>query len=166
MRTNLQRPLLPLAALLLVSSGCFRYVPAQIEATPIGSNVRLLVTRAGTSELSEIMELDGDAPLVSGSIVGMEGDDLVLSVPVAQVQDGFMMSNLEQRVRVPAGEIVSLERRELNGLATGATIAGAAGAVAIVIAVISDARKGENPDPPDPPDDLFGFTLLSIPFGR
>lgn len=158
----------PLALCVLVASGCFQYVPAQLETTPPGTGVQVLVTRAGSDELREIMDVDLNAPVVRGTMVEMDDGDVVLDVPVGRLQEGFMASNIDQRVRVPAGEIVSFERRELNGFATGAAIGAAALGVGLVFAIINDALQGDDGDPPDPPDEFRGVSipLFSLPWGR
>lgn len=157
-----------LAILIASTAGCYRYVPAQMEATPPGTEVRLLVTRAGTSELTEVVDVEGDAPLVDGTLVEMQNDDLVLSVPVAQRQDGFMTSTIEQRVRVPAGEVVSFQRREINGLLTATAMTGVAAGVAALVLVLGDAIR---PDADTETDFGEDFTAFDIPifswvFGR
>ena len=156
-----------LTALVLACGGCYRYVPAQLETTPPGHGVRVLVTRDGANELSRITQIDGDAPRVDGTVVGLEGSQLLLRVPVGARQEGFVTSSLNQTIRVPTSEIVSFERRELNGLATGLTIGAAAGLVTAIIFVIADPVRGSTPDDPPPPDDLRqSLTLFSIPVGR
>lgn len=155
-------------AVAMATTGCYRYVPAQAEATPPGTNVQLLVTREGAREAEEVGALDGSGePRVRGTVVGTEGDDLLVRVPVAQRQEGFIVNRIDQSVRFPIGEIVSLQRREVNGLATGLVIGGAVAAVTTMVAVIATARRGDNGDPPDPPEEsLISIPLVSFFFGR
>jgi hypothetical protein len=162
---SLKAPLL--IAVALACAGCYRYVPAQMEATPPGEGVRVLITRAGAAELATVTQIGGDAPVVDGTVLGVEGNELLLSVPVAQRQEGFITSALRQTIRVPTGEVVSFQRREFNSLATALTIGAAAGVVTAIVFVIADPVRGDIPDPPDPPDDLFQrFSLFSIPIGE
>ena len=157
---------LALIALALSSTGCFRYVPAQIETIPPGQAVRVLMTRQGAAELAEISEVAAAAPIVDGTVVSVEGQELLLRVPVGRRQDGFVSANLDQTIRVPTGEIVSFERREFDPLASVFVVGGAAGLVAGLVAAIVTARKGEEPDP-DGPDDLrLQLSLFSFAIGR
>lgn len=154
-------------AVALACAGCYRYVPAQMEATPPGEGVRVLMTRAGAAELATVTEINGDAPLVDGTVLGVEGSVLLLSVPVAQRHEGFMTSSLKQTIRVPTGEVVSFQRRELNALATGLTIGAAAGVVTAIVFVIAQSVRGSTPDQPIDPDDLLlKLSVFSIPIGE
>lgn len=151
-----------LAALttLMTGTACYRYVPAEIETTPPGTGVQLLVTRNGAREAEEAGALEGDEPRVKGTVERIEGDDLLLRVPVAQRQRGFTTNQIDQSVRVPIGEIVSFQRREMNALATSLIIGGAVVGVGAMVAVIVDPFGWSNGDTEPPPDELF----LSIPF--
>jgi hypothetical protein len=152
-------------ALALCLSGCFSYVPTALETTPVGEDVRLLVTRQGGFELSAITNIDASVPLVRGRIVGREGAELLLSVPAAQRRDGFHTVQLNQTIRVPVDEIVGIERREFNGFNT-ALLAGGGVAVAVgIITVIMDAFGNTGLDTgPEPPE--FRGSFFSIPIGR
>jgi hypothetical protein len=161
----------PRAGLLLLLaagfSGCFRYVPADVSAAPQGTPARIVMTRMGAEQLREVMPEARDGAPVRGTVVGSEGRDLLLNVPVARRQEGVTTRSIEQRIRIPMGEIVSFERRELNGTATALTIAAGAAAVAGLVFGITEARKGDNPDPPGPPDEaVIEIPILSILFGR
>lgn len=157
---------LGLSVVTLATSGCFRYVPAQLETTPAGEGVRVLVTRQGATELASVAEVDPDVPRVDGTVVGVEEGTLLLQVPVGRRQEGFIASNLNQMVRVPTGEILSFQRRELDGFATGALLAGSAVVITAAIAFIFDPFGDSSLDPEDPPDDLLlRFGLFSIPIG-
>ena len=160
------RLVIALGALVLTTSGCFRFVPTDLETTPPGQSVRVLMTREGAAELSAVTEVNRDAPSVVGTVMGTEGDDLMLNVSVARRQEGFIASSINQTVRVPKGEILTFERRELDGLATGAVI-GLSGAItAGIIVFILDPFGTSDVPPGDDPEDLaLSFELLSIPFG-
>ena len=157
---------LALIALALSSTGCFRYVPAQIETIPPGQAVRVLMTRQGAAELAEISEVAAAAPIVDGTVVSVEGEELLLRVPVGRRQDGFVSANLDQTIRVPTGEIVSFQRREFDPLASVLVVGGAAGLVAVLVSAIVTARKGEEPDPDGPEDLRLHLSLFSFSIGR
>ena len=151
----------------LTASGCFRYIPADVTQTPSGTGARIVMTREGGEELREVLPEARDGAPVRGTFAGADGDDLLLDITVAERQSGSATRSIQQRIRVPAGEVVSFERRELNGTATVLTIAAGAAAVAGLVFAITEARKGENPDPPIPPDEsIIEIPILSLLFGR
>lgn len=144
-------------------TGCYRYVPAQIEATPPGTDVQLLITRNGARQAQEagVLGVD-DEPRVRGTVVGVENEDLLVRVPVAQRQDGFIVNRIDQSIGFPIGEVVSFQRREINALATGLVVGGAAVGVGVLVALLGEALQGGSGDNDPGPDEFF---LLSIPFG-
>lgn len=146
-------------------TGCYRYVPADLEATPPGTNVQLLITRAGSEEAELAGAIDDGEPRVRGTVVSREGDALLVRVPVARRQDGFIVNRIDQAVRFPIGEIVSMQRRELNGLATSLTIGAVAVGVGVAIAALGNPLKGDKADPPDPDEIILSFPI-PLPFGR
>ncbi len=146
-------------------TGCYRYVPAEIGAAPPGTDVQLLVTRDGTEEAQVAGALTDGEPRVRGTVVAREDDVLLVRVPVAQRQDGFIVNRIDQAIRFPIDEIVSLQRRELNPLTTSLAIGGIAVGVGAAIAVLGNPLKGDSPEPPGP-DELFFSFPLPLPFGR
>ena len=153
-------PVLAVAALVL--SGCYKYVPVETGATPPGEEVRVFVTRQGAAEFSEVAPLDGPVPDLRGEVVGHEGSDLLLAVEVASPQVGFHTIGLKQTVRIPTGEILSIERRVLNKPLTAAVVGGVAAAGTAMMLMIIDAT-GREPGPEPDPD--FLLNLWSIPIG-
>lgn len=149
------------------TTGCYRYVPGQLEATPPGTDVRVLVTQEGAREMRDAGAIsENDEPRVEGAVVGTEGGDLLVRVPIARRQNGFLVDRIDQSLRLPVDEIVSFQRRELDGVRTGLVLTGGAAVLAALIAVIADPLGGDNPDPEPPPDELMLLELLSIPVGR
>ena len=153
-------PVLAVAALIL--SGCYKYVPVETGAAPSGEEVRVLVTRQGAAEYSEVAALDGRIPELRGNVVGYEGSDLLLAVEVASPQVGFRSISLRQTVRIPTGEILSIDHRMLDKGLTAAVVGGVAAAGTAMMLMIIDASgrpPGPNPDPE------FLVNLWSIPIG-
>jgi hypothetical protein len=72
------------------------------------------------------------------------------------------MQQLRQDIHIPRGEILEVERREVNTARTGLTIAAAAGAAAALVLLVIDASGNADADPGDPPDQMR-FPVLSIP---
>jgi hypothetical protein len=157
-----------LMAALLASSGCFSYTAVPLEMAPEGQDVRVLVTRQGAFELSEVTEVEGEVPSVSGRIVTKEEREILLRVPVAQRRDGFHMTSLDQTIRVPVGEILQVERRDFD---TGKTMLLGAGAVAgsafIIISIMKAFGGDTSPgDGPSPEESWIPLPLISVPIGR
>lgn len=153
---------------LLVLSGCYTYTPTDASIAPPGEEVRVLVTRAGQSELAAIVGDNGAAGTIVGVIQSVEDDDLLMSVEVGQRQEGIRRIDMVQTIRVPRGEIISMERREVNRVGTGLMIAGAAAlGVGVVFGIIEAFGTGEPGEVEPPPVDFTGtIGRFSFPWGR
>jgi len=151
-----------------LASGCYRYTATDVTAAPAGQAVRILVTRQGASQLAQITPIGAVSGTITGTMAGVEDDDLLLNVSVGERRDGFLTVDLMQTIRVPTGEILSLEKRELDKVGTGFAIAGASAlAVGIVFGIIEGFGIGSPPDDGPPVDDFsFDIALLSFLFGR
>ncbi len=152
-------PTLAVALVLSTATGCFNYVPAEIGAVPPGESVRLYLTRAGVDAVNEggaeeALSLVSE-PVLSGEFVRRTGDDLFLRVPTVRRQIGFHTSQLGQDIRIPASEIVQLERQELSRARTGLLVGGTAAAITgLIVFILNDARQPDSVNPPfDPVED-------------
>ncbi|MEX2284083.1 MAG: hypothetical protein WEE89_16470, partial [Gemmatimonadota bacterium] len=125
-------------------SACYSYMPAQLETIPSGQEVRMVVTREGRLDLPEAIEPEG--PFISGKVVRRDGDRLFLSIPIAQQQRGFYVSQIAQEVSLRTGEIVQIELRKLDGVKTGLFVAGTAAAAAGIVFAIIEAASRSNDD--------------------
>ena len=152
-------PTLVAAWIAVLSAGCFSYVPTELGVVTPGEPVRLYLTRAGVDAVNEGGAEEAlspvSDPILSGEFVRQTDADLFLRVPTVRRQVGFHSAQLGQDVRIPAGEIVQIERRQLNKGATGLLIGGAAAAVTgLVVFILNDARQPSTTDPPfDPVED-------------
>lgn len=143
-----------LAAVQLLSSGCFGYVAAELETVPPGQRVRVHLTQDGLDDLVEF------APglAMDGTLVRADGERLILRVSVTDQTVGIMTRSLGQDVTIPASRIGRLERRELDRRRTWLT-AGIGAAVAV--AMFTSFGEGvPNPDLPPVEEDPAGFTAL------
>jgi len=156
---------LAIFAIAVTSTGCFRYVPAQLDTTPAGTGVRIMVTRQGADELASVMDVDDNAPVINGTVESVQGNDLLLHVPVGQRQDGFMVTKINQTIRVPTGEIVSFHRKEFNKTGTAFVMAAGLALVTTVVFFIADPLGNSTTPPDDPPELQLRLGLFSIPFG-
>ena len=155
-----------LAASILCLSGCFRYVPIRLEVAPVGEDVRLVVTRQGAFELSEVTGVSAAAPVLRGELVRVEDRAVLLRIPLESQRMGIHTEELGQTIRVPTEEILSIERRELDRTLTGLLAAASTAAAVGVISLIVDSFGDSNvPDGPYPIESVISFPLLSLRVG-
>jgi len=155
-----------LAVSILCLSGCFRYVPTRLEVAPVGEDIRLVVTRQGAFELSEVTGGSAAAPVLRGALVRVEDRAVLLRVPLEGQRMGVHTEALGQTIRVPAEEILSVERRELDRTLTGLLAAGSAAAAVGVIFMIMESFGDSNVlDGPYPVESVISFPLVSLRFG-
>jgi hypothetical protein len=135
----------PLIALLL-TTGCYRYVPARTGAVPVGTEVRLHVTPEAAARVepvvgSSLQEVDG--------LLERWGDEVVLAVRVPS-GEGAIERDLRNRVILSPNEVIAVEVRERDRARTAILTAGlTAVGVGAVVAAISGVFGGStNTDPP------------------
>lgn len=149
-------------------TGCYSYTPIPLEVTPNGQDVRILITRQGALELVEVTDVQGEVPSVTGQIVNREGREVLMRVPVGQRRDGFHRVSLEQTIRIPAGEILQVERRDFDRGKTALLGVGFIAGSAFIITSIMNALGGDTgTDGTAPPDEnRIPVPMISIPIGR
>ena len=127
----------------------------------------MVTTRRGVAQLADVSEVLGDVPVVDGTLIGVEGEDLLLTVPVGRRQDGFVNSRLNQTIRIPTSEIISFRRKQFDPVSTGLFVAGSAAVLTAVVVFILHPSGRENNDPEEPPDDAWvEFPIFSFKIGR
>jgi hypothetical protein len=152
---------------LLVLSGCYRYSPTDPSLTPAGEEVRVLVTRAGATELAEVAPEAGGGGVITGVVQGSEDDHLLMSVAVAQRQEGMRVINMMQTIRVPRGEILGMELRQVNTIGTGLLLAGGVAlGVGVVLGIMEAFGTGQGEGDPPPVDFSGTIGSFSFPWGR
>ncbi len=166
-------PLATLAAIVALSTttGCFNYVPTEIGAVPPGGSVRLYLTRAGVEAvnqggaeeaLSTVFE-----PVLAGEFVRRTDAELFVRVPTVRRQVGFHSAQLGQNIRVPAGEVVQVERRELSRARTGLLVGGSAAAITgLIVFILNDARQPDVVTPPFDPVEDRRRRVFTLRFGH
>lgn len=139
---------LALAALHLLT-GCFQYVPAATGATPpAGTGVALEVNDQGRVALAPV--LGPGVIRIEGRLMGVEGEEFVLSAS-SVMQIGTRAMGLEAvTVRVPTSHVVRIEQRALSRKRTALVIGGIA--AGIVTFFVSKGWFGRS----TPPDDGGG----------
>ena len=171
MKPTSRLPMFAAALMLFATTGCFNYVPAEIGAVPPGESVRLYLTRAGVDAVNEGGAEEAlsfvSEPVLSGEFVRRTGDDLFLRVPTVRRQIGFHTSQLGQDIRIPASEIVQIERQELSKARTGLLVGGATAAITgLIVFILNDARQPDSGNPPFDPVEDRGRRVFTIRFGR
>ena len=157
-----------LAFLATLLPGCYSYVVSDPGLAPVGEHVRVAVTRAGGAEIAEATGRDDAIPLIEGQLVERDAQTLTLRIPVGSPLDIGAVSNLGQVVRVPVGEILSIEEREFSRGKTALLIGGSTAAATLLVIAMMETFGGGTPiDPGDAdvsirsPRSIF----FSIPFG-
>jgi hypothetical protein len=146
-------------SLLILSSGCFRYVPARIGAVPEGSAVRLHVSPEGASRVEPVI---GSASPELVGVLERWSDQVVIAVRVPAGQ-GVVDRALENRIVLSPSEVIAIEVRERD---RARTIALAAGGVAVLggatVAALTGVFGGSsNNDPPVEEDARVPFSIFA-----
>lgn len=156
---------LPLALAVAVvpfTGACYKYLPAQVEpAPPVGEQVRLVVTRDGAVELSQVTDLaNAVVPRIEGRLESTEATSFMIRVRQRNdaAPPGFG-TNIGQLVRVPTSQIIGIERRELDVPMTVMTFGGiAAGGTLLLLKIIDAVGSDNSQDVVDP------SLSVSVPF--
>lgn len=156
---------LVLMSVLLMSTGCYKYIPTDAGLVPEGDNVRILVTRLGAEQFSQVTPEGVRSGVITGTMQGIENDDIILSVPVGERREGFMTAALTQTIRVPMGEVLDVDRREFDGVGTGLIVGAAAALTAGIIFGIIEAFGASGPEGEEDPPVDFTFGRFSLPIG-
>lgn len=158
---SLRRPVLAVS-LLVVIGGCYSYEPVRPERVAPGTAVRVRITSEEAARLSDV--LPTGARVLDGEFVDRTGAGLTLTVPSAVIDQRRGVTRLHQRIDLPAGEVLGLERRRLDGLKTAAAVGAGAVAVGLIAAFAFDSDGGTKGAPKPNPDDVR-IPLIRLRFG-
>lgn len=154
-----------MAAVLVVAflllSGCYRYLPTDLQGIAPGGEVRVQVSRRALVDLPE--EIPSAEGTLQGQLLGFAADSLRLRVPVTARIQGPHRVAIAQEIRVPVAEVLDVTRREFNGAGTALAVAGGAGAATALVLLIMEA-SGRAPGDDGPPPDQIRIPLLSVTF--
>ena len=160
-RTPLGRAALPiLVAAVASTTGCYKYLPSQVDpAPPTGTDVRLVVTRDGAADLAAITDLTSSIPRIEGKVEDTSDGTFTIRVPQGGI-DGGVFSDIGQLVRVPSNQILSVELRELDPVMSALFVgAVGAGSTFLLLKIIDSVGSGNGRDNPDP------VLQIRVPFG-
>jgi hypothetical protein len=153
------RSVIQLGIAVLLQSGCFTYMPAELRTLPEGGQVRVHLTRQGVAALPEVIDQNG--PRLAGTLVWRNDDQLLLRVPDAA---NNLNRPLAQQVVITATDIVRFESRKLNATRTALVVGGGL-AIAAALYAGFETGKPANPEKPEEPEVegmVVGFRRIQL----
>lgn len=148
-------------------TACYTYQPIEIADITPELEVRTRVTGAEADRLSDV--LGSDNRVIEGTVQELQGDNLLLLVPVVSAIDRGRGGDLNQRVELARSGLVEVDVKRLDQQRTGILL----GTVTVVVGALvirqlnQDQGGGDTPDPPVPPEDrVFRFPLTFRLGGR
>ena len=144
-----------------LASGCHSYVPTELGVVPEGEHVRLLVTRAGSEEVARVTDETELRPQIRGQFLGREDRELLVRIPISvnQAPEGMSRMDLGQVVRIPEGEVLTVDRREFSAAKTGALVGGTVAVAAFLLYNIFDVFSDGGGDGDPGPVLSVGFPI-------
>jgi hypothetical protein len=139
-----------LGASVALLDACYSYVPLKVPEPQPGMRITAQLTDSATASLGAYV--GRNAASVSGRVVGVNGDDLTMSVTSVQTRDGQVSYWKGENVSLPRSFVAGIRERRL---AKGSTVL-MGGLVAGGLFVLIDALAGglfgsEAGGPPPPP---------------
>lgn len=137
-------------ALLIMVSGCVRWIPARVGEVPVGTDVRLRLSEEGAAELRELTGTPRSE--VSGQLLQW-GDEVMVSAALQGAGAGANSSSLRQRFVVDEEDILGVDIQELDRTRTGLFVGGVAVvAGSAIVWAVSQLTGGGTAAPNTPPD--------------
>ena len=124
-------------AAIALQLACYRYVPADLTAVPVGGHFRAIVNPTAANQL--LATYGVATATLDGRLVARDDDVLTLSVPSVPLGSPLGTHALYQEVPVAAADVVDVSVRKLDALRTGALVAAAA---AVTAAITTRALSG------------------------
>lgn len=145
---------------LTVSLGCYKYVPATLDTTPVGSKVQALLSTEGQIFLEERVGIYGRT--VTGELLELSGDSVLLAVPSARASAGI--GSLYQRVYFSRSQILRIDQRRPDAARTTGLIAVAAGGLVLILSqVFGESNPGQIEPIDGGTDRIANGWILRIP---
>ena len=113
-----------LTALLLVTEGCFQYVPERDVAPTRGSPIRLYLERPASFELTQFTV--NNIYRVDGEMVRREAGDVILSATWLDSVSDVGFDGEGWTLRIPESNVAALELKKVSWWRTGAAVLGVA----------------------------------------
>jgi hypothetical protein len=139
--------------------GCYTYVPAGPQDVTPGASVRVRLSAAQADALRDV--LTSDSRDVDGTVISHDRDSLVMLVPVVTTVEGASVRTLHQRLAFGPGDVLAVDRKQLDGVRT-ALVAGAAavGLTLMVVQIFGATERGQALPP------ATGTSQLRVPAWR
>jgi hypothetical protein len=136
---------------ILVLSGCFAYVPERPDAIPVGSDVRVHLSREGVDFLGAAY---GSGSGILEGRLDRWGDTVVVTVPV-QHSPGMLDRGLRNMIKVRRSDVLAVDLRHRDQTKTVMASLGFGGLVAITaVAMFGGVFGGTQPQPEQLPDEI------------
>jgi hypothetical protein len=143
---------------IIVSAGCYHYLPVEPGDVPPGSTVRVRVTDAQTRRFENVVPVDGR--LIQGKIIEQDPAVLLLEVPILTDLRGNRVETVSQRIDLPRSDVLDMEIRSLDRGKTALVFGvGGVAAVALVTRTLVGAFNSDNPTPPPGSEIVVPFFL-------
>ena len=142
-RTPRRFPVLFLALGLLVTPGCYRYLPAGLSPPGLGTRIRVHLTEIGTTELSGY--LGPRIAAVDGHLVALTDTSYVLSVTGVVSETGAEEFWANERAELTRSAVARVEQRRLDRTRTTLTSAALAGLVVGAVVAGNGGFGGGSP---------------------
>ena len=156
-----------LTASLLLLAGCHTFTSSGIGEVSPGDVVRARVSGSFSDSLMQVLDGSDVGREVEGTVVEGTADAIVIDVAVTKGFQGMRRLDLNQRIRLPASELVSMESRRLDrgrsAIAVGGTVAGLAFVVAREF--FGDAGGSQRPGTTGPLERRIRFVTISLAVG-
>jgi len=149
-------------ACLLLSGGCYRYVPTEMAAVPHGAEVQALLTGDGIEAMRG--HFGPDVNSVKGPLASWDEEGMGLLAEMTLSRPGFPPTTLTDTIWLLPHHLAGVELRELDGKRTLGFTAAVLGAMAGAI-LAGRAWSGSSEDPNGGDPDPEAAIVFRIPFG-
>jgi hypothetical protein len=143
-------------------SGCFSFRHVEVESVPVGSDVRVHLTRVGMTQIPEEIASSSGTTL-RGQLLEWDAGNLLIRVALGVHWDGAITRSLGQGFPIPRPEVLLVEKREFEALRTGLAVGGGVAAAAVLLHVFRRSRSEDHGGLPPPPGEETRIPLISIP---
>lgn len=149
---------------MMLSTGCFGYVPATLDSVPVGAHVRAMLSTEGQIILRDRIGID--AQVLQGELLENGRDTVLLAVRSSTISDEFGGQRpLFQRIDIPTSHILRVDLRRVDPVRTGALVgATAGGAVLVIIQAFGDRNPGQIDPNGGGPDERISSWISRLPF--
>lgn len=125
-----------LVATITALTGCYHYAPVSFEQLQPGADVRAQLSGAAVQRLREGTEGQGrllEGFSVTGDLLQLVGDGLLLSVPITIIEADFRARVVTQNLLLSRADVVSTEVKRLDKRRTAISVVAAASALFLII---------------------------------